>query len=442
MKKINWKQILSVIMAVLTVLTGVVSPVRVYAAKEEVSYPPYSISENVATQETERELNGGLYTISGNDISVSGNDITVSGNNGSVSDNDAGQLESEEMFVLYNADITSRSAGPVKLEVGKKVGYPGNLGKYSTHYFYVNGKIAYCLESMKGNPASGDYAAEILEGNSNLQKALYYGYGGPEDLTDRYMPHFDQDLKFVFTHLTASYFYCGMDAFHGCSMEDIIDCGVMGYIEFLASQKEPLNPELRLSTNSLKASFNGTEQITEQVTLYGDIRNYVALNVPEGITYHNCNTGATITGDIAYIYGGTPFYFTASPSVTVDWNSGELRGNAKTVWKALVVKTAEGKQDVGSYYEEAYSSSVSFSVDWMEERAKIGVSKVDSKEGNAKLAGAVFGIYRDKECTQLITEMPATDTNGYAEAEIVKTQDTVYLKEITAPKGYRINTTA
>ena len=87
-------------------------------------------------------------------------------------------------------------------------------------------------------------------------------------------------------------------------------------------------------------------------------------------------------------------------------------------------------------------SSVSFSVDWMEERAKIGVSKVDSKEGNAKLAGAVFGIYRDKECTQLITEMPATDTNGYAEAEIVKTQDTVYLKEITAPKGYRINTTA
>ncbi len=33
------------------------------------------------------------------------------------------------------------------------------------------------------------------------------------------MPQFDDDLKYVFTHLAASYFYCGTDAFHGCSME-------------------------------------------------------------------------------------------------------------------------------------------------------------------------------------------------------------------------------
>jgi uncharacterized surface anchored protein len=38
--------------------------------------------------------------------------------------------------------------------------------------------------------------------------------------------------------------------------------------------------------------------------------------------------------------------------------------------------------------------------------------------------------------------MPATDKNGASTAEIVKTQDTVYLKEITAPAGYRINTSA
>lgn len=38
--------------------------------------------------------------------------------------------------------------------------------------------------------------------------------------------------------------------------------------------------------------------------------------------------------------------------------------------------------------------------------------------------------------------MPKTDKNGTASVEIVKTQDTVYLKEITAPTGYRINTSA
>ena len=82
-----------------------------------------------------------------------------------------------------------------------------------------------------------------------------------------------------------------------------------------------------------------------------------------------------------------------------------------------------------------------FSVKWLE-LAKVKVVKVDSKKTDAKLSGAVFGIYSDKDCTQLITKMPATDQNGASTAEIIKTQDTVYLKEITAPTGYRINTTA
>ncbi len=38
--------------------------------------------------------------------------------------------------------------------------------------------------------------------------------------------------------------------------------------------------------------------------------------------------------------------------------------------------------------------------------------------------------------------MHATDSNGASEAEIVMTQNTVYLKEITAPAGYRYNATA
>ena len=76
------------------------------------------------------------------------------------------------------------------------------------------------------------------------------------------------------------------------------------------------------------------------------------------------------------------------------------------------------------------------------EKAKVEVVKVDSKKSDEKLAGAVFGIYKDQDCTQLITKMPETDKNGSSVAEIVKTQDTVYLKEITAPKGYVVNTTA
>ena len=61
---------------------------------------------------------------------------------------------------------------------------------------------------------------------------------------------------------------------------------------------------------------------------------------------------------------------------------------------------------------------------------------------DVNLAGAVFGIYSDSDCKNLIITMPETDSNGKSSATIVKTQDTVYLKEITAPKGYVVNTTA
>lgn len=54
----------------------------------------------------------------------------------------------------------------------------------------------------------------------------------------------------------------------------------------------------------------------------------------------------------------------------------------------------------------------------------------------------MFGLYSDTNCTKLITKLPATDANGEASVQIIKTQDTVYLKEITAPTGYRINATA
>ena len=81
-----------------------------------------------------------------------------------------------------------------------------------------------------------------------------------------------------------------------------------------------------------------------------------------------------------------------------------------------------------------------FKVSWIE-LATVEVVKKDSA-ADVNLAGAVFGIYSDPDCKNLVTTMPETDSNGKSSATIVKTQDTVYLKEITAPKGYVVNTTA
>ena len=70
----------------------------------------------------------------------------------------------------------------------------------------------------------------------------------------------------------------------------------------------------------------------------------------------------------------------------------------------------------------------------------IEVTKVDSQDTNKKLAGAVFEIYTDQECTgSPIQVMDPTDEHGYSKSGSLPDDiDVFYLKEITAPTGYKI----
>ena len=71
--------------------------------------------------------------------------------------------------------------------------------------------------------------------------------------------------------------------------------------------------------------------------------------------------------------------------------------------------------------------------------AFIEVTKVSAADENKKLAGAVFAIYDNKECSgEPVQIMDPTDANGYSKSkELLVTQDTkFYLKEITTPTGY------
>ena len=358
---------------------------------------------------------------------------------------DAEKIAEDGGLLLFSIDTgvkvrKARTSGNVSLVTGREVYYPSNLGNYSTNYFTVNGKIAYCLESPKETPGTGSYASHILEGSPNLQKTLYYGFGGAGDLTDQFMPQFGDDLKYVFTHIAASFFYCGIEGFEGCTMADLEACGVLGWINYIADQPAPPDPHINLTKSMIKARRNGSVQETEVVKLEGDSRNFITLNLPENVTFHNQSDGNTQTGGNVRIPGGTSFYFTAPMSVSGRWDAGEMRGSIRNIWKALVVTTGGANQDIGSYYEEESGNTVDFTVEWLQ-LAKVKVIKVDSIS-DSRLSGAVFGVYRDKDCTDLITRMPATDSNGAAEVEIVMTQDTVYLKEIIAPAGYRYNATA
>ncbi|MDD3362688.1 MAG: SpaA isopeptide-forming pilin-related protein [Hespellia sp.] len=329
----------------------------------------------------------------------------------------------------------------VSLVQGETLAYPSNLGNYVTSYFYVNGKLAYCLESPKSSPPDADYVAEVLDTNENLQKVLYYGYGGPGDITNSYMPQLDNDTRYIFTHIAASYAYMGDAGFHGCSMEALQACGVIDYINHLFSLENPPTAALSMNSEYEEAYLKDDVQRTAAFKLTGDHRNYITLDIPAKVTYHNVTDDKTKTGGSIKIYGGTEFYFSAPKTVTGTWNTGQMTGQYGGQWKTLVLSTGNSSQDIGyGDFIEDKATSVKLSVKWMD-IAKITLTKKD-KNTNVNLAGAVFGVYKDEACTSLIAKMPKTDANGTSSVEVIKTQDTVYLKEITAPVGYHLNTTA
>ena len=129
--------------------------------------------------------------------------------------------------------------------------------------------------------------------------------------------------------------------------------------------------------------------------------------MPDNVTYHSGSTKQTGT---VKIKGDTTFYFSAPKTVTGTWNSGKLKGQMGTQWKTLVLSTGSGSQDIGygAFFEEE-SASVEFTVKWLD----LARVKVTKKDNNSKvnLSGAVFGIYLDSACKNLLIEMPATDSN-------------------------------
>lgn len=393
----------------------------------------YEIARNITVTPRESETAGQEQG-----TKDSGSDEEGEADSERESEEKSEEVSENGVFLAVVPESAQYSRASATLVKGDNIYYPSDLGDYLTAWFHVNGKIAYCVESNKSSPPSSDYVANVYESNLQLQKVLYYGYGGPGDLTGTYLKKYDDSVKYILTHLAASYAYAGAEvAFTGCYQSGLETYGVMDYINHLYSQDAPPKAALNLTPEKLNAYESGDMQRTDKLKLTGDKRNYVTLSLPKDVTYHSGSDSTT--GGKVKISGGTSFYFGAPKTVTGTWKSGTLKGQMGTQWKTLVVSTGGTTQDIsyGDFYDEP-ESDVSFSVKWMD-LAKIEIIKSDGAT-NVNLAGAVFGIYADKDCKTLIKKMPATDAKGASEVEIAKTQDTVYLKEISVPSGYKLST--
>ena len=387
------------------------------------------------------EINGIQYTNSEEDSEtpvqeIPDVEVTVSGEDADAQA--ARELEEKiedgEVMMLSGAENTFRARETVHLEKGETIYYPSYIGNYLTCWFTVNGKIAYCLESHRASPPSGDYVAQVLDSNKNLQKVLYYGYGGAGDITGSYLSGKSAEEKYVYTHIAASYAYAGEAGFTGCKYENLVNAGVIAYIDHLFAMEEPPKGEIYLSKTSVKSVRNGNVQKTPDITLSGDHRNYISVHVPKDIAIYNKTKGTSAENGALKIYGGDTIYLTAPMLHTGKYSSGELHGFVGETWRTLVLSTGNSNQDIG-VFESEKANPVSFTVDWLE-MTRIELFKQDADTKNP-LDGAMYGIYTDSKCEHLLMEMPVTGEEGKAVSDYFEAAiKTVYVKEIKAPDKY------
>ena len=115
------------------------------------------------------------------------------------------------------------------------------------------------------------------------------------------------------------------------------------------------------------------------------------------------------------ISGGTVFYLTApltqASDVGASWST-RMKGSITKDYSAYKISTGSGMQDLALVFGEGVTTEkyVEFQVNWVEQ-SKVEIIKKD-KGSNTAIAGAIYGIYSDEACKNLIVQMPATDEKG------------------------------
>lgn len=304
---------------------------------------------------------------------------------------------------------------------------------------------AYCMQHSKQSPPSGTTyknMVELDEGGDDryLRKAMFYGYGGPgwggtfngyniKSIMEKYGCSSETRAM---QHYLVDYLYDGESGFGG-SLSTTAKNMLKEIKAALAKMPDPTTMEL---TPGLSASANGNQSPT--FTWKANAAFVITIHLENGVSLVNETTGKTGIGNVS-VKGGEKFHLEATTQ-----NIGSLKGkyaitsNYPLNFHAMLLKLANS-QDIGfGYYTDTLE--LNLEVDWPDE-ATVKIIKKD-KGSNALLAGAVYGIYADEACTKLIKKMPATNAKGESEVKITKTQDTVYLREISGPSGYVLDTKA
>ena len=269
------------------------------------------------------------------------------------------------MFLSISAStLTQANALNATLTWGQEIHYPSWLGNWSTKMCYINGSLAYCLESSKDTPPEGQYANSVIDTNEALLKVLYYGYGGPGDVFKDDQVTNDTN-KYLYTHIMASYAYSG-DIYGGKSWEDLEAHGIGLKVRYDQIQSMPVpTNEFNFSKSSLNAYYENGQQRTEEIKL--NANNDVVVNIPlqDGVELHNLTKGTVNTGTVS-VNGGETFYLSTTLEKREDYSSGNLNGKNLVKYAPLVIRSGGNYQDEGTLTTVQDPVTINLNIKWMD----------------------------------------------------------------------------
>ena len=360
-----------------------------------------------------------------------------------------GETVTFEMPMLLAA--TSTGSQSVSITRGSWYHYADyGLGSYITAPYYVSwGGIkatAYCVQPSKKGPDDGTYSITKLSDGKTLAKVCYYGTKASDEngFFDEKHPDFSTGKRFIITHLAAAYANGSSDWDSGTNATG--RSLAMELYNYCVNMPDIPDVDMSFSDDDVKAYVEGNIQRTKTITFKANELQTITFKLPQGVKLVNVTTGKTSSaGASVEICGGTQFYLTAPLSQAEDVSasfSTKMKGSIDKEYSAYKITTGSSTQDLALVFGEGVGNEkyVDFKVTWTKE-CYVSIVKKDSETSNT-LAGAVYGIYSDAACTKLIKQMPATDANGASKVTLEKTQEVVYLKEISVPTGYMIDAKA
>lgn len=362
-------------------------------------------------------------------------------------------LEAGESVTFQAYAPLARAAQSVTVTKGENIYYSNyGYGSYLTCEFTVHfGSIsakAYCVEPEKASPGSGTYTVTKLGDAKALAKVCYYGTLAAGDdsffSADSAYGNLSAGARVILVHLAASYAYAPGGAWTGAN--STAQNLAMKLYNYCVSQPDIPDVAMSFSDENVTAYVEGNIQRTKSIKFEADAAQSITMKLPSGVKFHNETTGKTsAAGASVTVNGGTQFYLSAPLTQVQDvkgsW-SATMKGAITKDYSAYLITTGGENQNLALVFGEGVTDEkyVDFSVKWVE-LAEVSIIKKDTHT-QTPLSGAIYGIYSDEACKKLIVQMPATDAKGASKVSFVKTQETVYLKEITAPKGYLVETKA